>query len=233
MTVELHQFPPAWGLQPSPFCQKVDNYLRLAGLPFRTVSSLGFRAPKGKLPFIVDGGRRIPDSGRILAYLQATYGDPLDGALSVEQKALGHVLRRTCEESLYFALVYSRWIDDAGWRVVRPAFFGQMPLGVRSLVPALARRGIARSLRGQGYGRHARDEVYALGIADLDALATLLGDRPYAVCDHPTSFDAVIHAFLMAIVRPPVETPLKAHALANRRLMDYLDRMDDVLAAAA
>jgi glutathione S-transferase len=231
--IELHEFSPAWGINPSPFCLKVETYLRLAGLPFRPVSSVPFRAPKRKLPVIVDQGRRIADSGHIIAYLQATYGDPLDRGFSSEQQALGHLMRRTCEESLYFVLLYARWMDEPGWNVIRKALFGGLPPVARDLVPRLVRRGVARSLNGQGYGRHSRDEIYALGITDLDALAIHLAARPFAVAERPTSFDACIYAFLVSLMRPPIELPLKSHALAKPALCQYVERMEAVLAEAA
>src|SRR5262249_35269940 len=68
--IQLHGFAPLWGLSDlSPFVTKVEVYLRLAKLPFEMVpfspaSFLG--APKGKLPYITDGGEKIPDSSFII-----------------------------------------------------------------------------------------------------------------------------------------------------------------------
>lgn len=229
--IELYEFAPAWGINPSPFCLKVEIYLRLAGLPFRSVPALPMKAPKRKLPFIVDGGRRIPDSGQIVDYLRTTYGNPLDRGISKEQRALGHLMRRTCEESLYFVLLHARWIDPKGWAITRKALFGALPAVARSVVPALVRRFVSRTLYAQGYGRHSPDDIYALGMADLDALATRLASRPFAVADRPTSFDATLFAFLLSVTRPPIDTPLKSQALADRTLLAYAARMESTLFA--
>ena len=77
--IKLYQFKPAWGLpNPSPFCMKVETYLRMAGLPYEAINgALPFKAPKKKLPYIEDGTQLIADSGFILEYLKATHGDPL------------------------------------------------------------------------------------------------------------------------------------------------------------
>jgi hypothetical protein len=58
--IKLHQFAPAFGLpNASPFCMKVETYLRMAGLPYERVNSGDvLRAPKGKLPVIDDDGTR-------------------------------------------------------------------------------------------------------------------------------------------------------------------------------
>ncbi|WP_297792549.1 glutathione S-transferase family protein [uncultured Marinobacter sp.] len=227
--IELHQFAPGWGLNASPFCLKVEVYCRLAELPYQTRSTLPFKGPRGKLPFIVDQSHRVPDSGNILTYLKKTYGDPLDGQLSEAQLATGHMLRRTCEESLYFAIVFSRWVDDRYWPKTREAFFGMVPPVARHLVAGAARKGIRKSLVGQGYGRYPLAEVYAAGTADLSAIAWQLGQHKYAAGNEVTSLDATVYAFLFNIVRAPLETPLKHAASERESILAYLERMEDVL----
>lgn len=232
--IVLHQFPRAWGINPSPFCLKVETYLRLAGLPYRAVTSPSFRAPKGKLPYIVgdgvDVGRVVADSGFIVEHLRGVHGDPLDRDLTAGQRALGHLIRRTCEESLYFALVHARWIDDGGWRIMEETFFKRLPLPLRAVLPRIVRRKVAQSLRGQGYGRHTPDEIYMLGMDDLDALNALLDDRPFAVADRPGSVDATLYAFLVSLIRTPFTDPLALHARSCPAFTAYLERVDAALA---
>ena len=37
--IKLYQFKPAWGLpNPSPFCMKVETYLRMAGLSYEVIN---------------------------------------------------------------------------------------------------------------------------------------------------------------------------------------------------
>jgi len=229
--IELHLFPPAWGLQPSPFCLKVETYLRLAGIAYRPVPALPFRAPKGKLPVIVDGDRKIADSSLIIAHLESSLGQPLDRGLTADQQALAHLIRRTCEESLYFVLLYARWVEPSGWAMTRPAFFGALPPGVRDLVAAMARRGVRAGLRGQGYGWHSGPEVYALGIADIDAVAAQLAPGRFVLGERPTTIDATVYAFLFSIVAPPLDNPLKRHALGLPAVADYLRTMTAALPA--
>jgi hypothetical protein len=49
----------------------------------------------------------------------------------------------------------------------------------------------------------------------------------------PTSFDATLYAFLISILRPPVEAPLKHSALEHAELAEYIARVDRRLAATA
>ena len=125
--IELHQFRRAWGINPSPFCLKAEIFCRLSGIPYKAVPTVPFKSPRGKLPFILDDGKMIPDSSHIIGHLKAKMAIDIDAGLDAGQLAKGHLLRRTCEESLYFVLVYSRWIDDAGWAVAGPQFFRGLP----------------------------------------------------------------------------------------------------------
>lgn len=230
--IVLHQFPRAFGLlNPSPFCMKVAVYMRMAGLSYETRDADPRKAPKGKLPWIQDGEKVVADSGAILAYLGATYGDPLDGGLDAPTKAWGHAIRRLFEESLYWTMLYGRFIDADGWAVTGPAFFGSMPWPLRTLVPKLARKHMARELWFQGTGRHSREQVYANGTKDLVALSGMLGDRAHLLGDVATSVDAVGYAFLANILVPPVETPLKEAAERLDNLVAYHRRMAEAWGA--
>jgi hypothetical protein len=57
--IKLYQFKPALDLpNASPFCMKLEIYLRMANLPYEIVLNADSRkAPKGKLPYIEDGSK--------------------------------------------------------------------------------------------------------------------------------------------------------------------------------
>lgn len=229
--IELHQFARVRGANPSPFCAKVETYCLLAEVPVKPRSVMPFKAPRGKLPFIVDNGQTIPDSDRIIEHLKKTYGDPLDGELTEGQRARGHLLKQTLEQSLYFVAIHARWVDDKNWPSIRDMFFGGMPPVLRQIVPVLARRGVVKSLHGQGYGRNPESEIYQTGAADLEAVAWQLQQQPFAVADQPTSIDATAYAFLDAIVNSPVKTALQESAVKHPSISAYLERMKNHLAA--
>ncbi len=223
--IKLHVFPSPWPFNPSPFCLKVETYCQLAGIEFDKVISLPLRAPRGKLPFLTDGPEKIPDSALIISYLSRQFGDQLDQGLDATRRAKGHLIRRCCEESLYFVLLYSRWIDPGGWKIIKPALFGAAPPLIRDVVAAMARRNVKRALHGQGYGRFSPQEVYAHGAADLEALALSMSPNGFAVGERPTSYDATLYAFLTNILDAPVETALKAAAQGYPEFSGYLARM--------
>lgn len=81
--IKLFQFPRMFGVPNlSPFCCKLETWLRIARIPYEVVNTSDPRkAPKGKLPFIEDAGHRIGDTSLIVDHLVRTRG--------VESKILG------------------------------------------------------------------------------------------------------------------------------------------------
>jgi glutathione S-transferase len=229
--ITLHQFEPALGLpNASPFCMKLETWLRMAQLPYEvptmTLRALG-KAPKGKMPYIEDEGKTVCDSTFIIDYLKSRYGDRLDGWLSAQQHAVALAFQRLLEENLYWAVVQTRWFEPQGWALTRIAFFGNLPVPLRWFVPALARRGIRQEMHGHGMGRHSAQEIYAIGQRDITALADFLGDKRYFLGEAPCSLDATAYAFLANLLWVPIESPLKQHARQYPQLEAYCRRMRD------
>jgi len=225
--INLYQFPPVWGLpNGSPFCMKVETYLRMAGLPYQYARGADIRkAPKGKFPVIEDDGKLVPDSEFIVDYLKATYGDPLDGRLTPAERAVALAVRRLMEEHLYWCEIYSRWGIAEHWAITKAAFFAGLPAPLRWFVPNLVRKSQLKALYRQGIGRHSRDEIYALGKADITALADFLAGKPFFMGEQPTSLDATAYAFLANILQQPIADPLQAHARSLANLGRYCERM--------
>lgn len=225
--LQLHQFPRTWDIpNPSPACLTVETYLRMCGLPFEVVATRNAgKGPKAKLPLLVDDGVVVPDAGQIIEHLRRKYGDRLDGRLTAEQRARAHVIRRTFEENLYWVGLYMRWVDEGGWGAIQRPYFGHLPALGRAVVPPLVRLGMRVTLSLQGTGRHRRDEVYAAGCDDLQAVAQLLGGDDYLGGDEPASVDAVVHGFMANLLWVPIESPLKDHARSLPNLVAHAERI--------
>lgn len=226
--ITLYSFGPAFGLpDPSPFCLKVDLYLRAARLEYRTVS--GFqnlrKAPKGKLPFIEDEGTVVPDSAFIISYLKAEYGDPLDGELSAEQKAVAHAFIKMMDENLYWCIVHARWISADCWPAVKQEFFGRLPWPLRAIVPVMARRGVAKTLHGHGLGRHSDEEILEISRRDLTALSDYLGGKEYFFGKGPTTLDIAAYAFLSGMIIPAFKSRLNDLARSFPNLVQFVGRI--------
>ena len=223
----VHQIPGAWGL-PSvgPFSLKLEAYLRIVGLAYETVfDATPFKGPKGKLPWIEHEGKKIPDSGFIVEYLEKRFPPGLDDGLSPAERAIALSMRRLIEENLYWTLVYDRWVVEDNWRTFRNVVLAGVPAPIRPLVAPIARRGVRRQLVGHGIGVHSKDEIHAIGRRDMGALADFLADKPFFMGEHPTELDAVAYGLLANIVNVPIASPVQGEAQGRKNLVDFVARV--------
>ena len=154
MPVRLHKFGEAWGIaDPSPFCLKLESFLRETKIAYEVVPfERSFaKAPKGKLPFIeAEDGAIVGDSTLIIARLSQQRGIDMDAPLDDRQRCISLAFRRMLDEHLYWAGVYSRWLDESGWSVIRQSFFAGVWGPIRPFAVAVACRRVARALHAQG-----------------------------------------------------------------------------------
>ncbi len=224
--ITLHTMPGTNELESmSPFCMKVEVYLKLQKLPYKTWSGDPRKAPKGKLPMIEADGTKICDSSAIIAHLEANAEKALDADLDAAARARSHVLQRMLEEGLYFVVLWSRWGDDRGWSALRPRIEAVVPAAVRWFLPGMIRKKVVAQSVAQGTGRHSPDEIYAMGKADLEALSGVLGDQPYFLGDTMHTIDIVAYAFLAQIVLWTKASPLTDAARALPNLEAFVKRM--------
>lgn len=226
--LELVQFPRALGvMNASPFCMKVEVFLKLAGLPYQVDDkTLPMRLPKGKLPGLRDGGTVVCDSQAIVEYLQQRYRDQLPAALRNPEQGTDRALRLMLEEHLYFAMLWHRWIADTGFTQAIPALFTGLPAPLRAVLPHVVRRKMRRDLLGQGMGRHSPQEIADHACGDLTALQSALGEKAFFGGANPSSLDAVAYAFLANIVFVAVDNPVRRHLQAQAGLLAYCARME-------
>jgi glutathione S-transferase len=225
--IKLFQPPASLGAaNPSPFCIKLEVLLKMSELPFEIkIEGDPRKGPTGKIPFIKDNNKALGDSGLIQQYLEREYNIDFNAGLTDRQKADGLAYTRLAEEHLYWALVYSRWLEDENWEKLKPLFFGNLPFPLKLIVPNIARKGLRKALHGHGIGRHDRDELYALAADDLAAIAVFLDGNDFAFGDQPKAVDAAIYGQLSSIIDAPFDTPLKRAALSHDILSAYCTRM--------
>jgi glutathione S-transferase len=205
---------------------KVEVYLKLANLPYKAVTgSDPRRAPKGKMPYIEqDDGPTVADSHAIIDHLEKKSKQPLDEGMTDADNARAHVIRRTLEEGLYFVVLWTRWVEDEGWNVVK-SFFDVIPGAVRWIVAPMIRKKISGSIIAQGTGRHSREEIYEIGKRDIDALSILLGDGPYFTGERMRTIDIAAYAFLANILKFEVATPLTERLKTKSNLVAFVERV--------
>jgi glutathione S-transferase len=232
--IALHKFIPAWGLPDiSPFCVKVETYLRMTGVEYKAVVSDSRRAPKGKCPYIEYEGQVISDSSMIIGYLESRSRSPMDADLTTQERAISTALKAMLEEQFYFVGLWTRWVDPSGWKIYRPII---MDLGIELGVPKLfiplfepiIRAKMKRTAYLQGTGRHSPDEIHRIGINVVSALSDWLEAKAFMLGDKPHLIDATAYAFITGWLWGPFEGVIKDHVSQQTNLVRYCDRMKEL-----
>lgn len=228
--LKLYQFPAPWDVcSASPFCAKLEAFLRWQKIPYESIIRHDMRgAPKGKLPFIENENGLLGDSSLIIDYLTNKHHLNPDAGLSPEQKAVARSIKYMCEESLYWALLYMRWIDADGWAVLQKDFFGQLPFPMRPFLEWKIKSRIEKQLYMQGMGRHSREEVISIACGDLKALSEVLGGKYYFFGNDMTTIDLVVFAFNINLLAKPFSNPVKECLQGLPNLVTHVQRVREV-----
>ena len=233
MTVVLHKYLPAWDMADlSPFCVKVETYLRMVGVAFEGRTSDVRKAPKGKLPWVEDGAARVCDSRDIIDHFEAKLPNALDRNLTEAERALCVAHRALLEEEAYFYALVLRWKTGGGWSIYRPIMHSYLTkIGIPSplcgMVAAVVRRQVVGSARGQGAGRHSVEEIEGRLLNAMQATVTQLGEGPYFLGAEPHVIDASVYAFLSAALDAPFPSQAKDMLAGLDQVTTYRARMQE------
>ena len=225
----LYSYPKLFGVADNnPFGLKVFAFLKLAGVAFRHEHIFDAKAaPRGQLPYIDDDGRHVGDSDTIIAYLIGRYRLPIDSALTETQRNTDLMIRRTLDD-LYWVMSYSRWKDPQFWPLFRDAMLGTHASLTAEGMEA-ARQFNFQRYHYQGIGRYEPEDVYKRGIADLSAIASLIGERGLMFGPQPTSIDAGVYGFVANIYFYDIDTPLKQFVASHRNLVRHCNAIHEAV----
>jgi glutathione S-transferase len=225
----LYSYPELFGVADNnPFGLKVFAFLKLTGVAFRHQHIFdATAAPRGQLPYIVDDGEHVGDSDTIIAHVIAKYHLPIDNALTQAQRNTDLMVRRTLDD-LYWVMSYSRWKDPQFWPLFRDAMLGAHASLTADGMEAARKYNFER-YRYQGIGRYEPEDVYKRGIADLSAVASLIGEGGFLFGPQPTSIDAGIYGFVANIYFYDIDTPLKRFVASHRNLVRHCNAIHDAV----
>jgi glutathione S-transferase len=216
----LYSYPSLFGVADNNgYGLKVYAFLSLADVPFRHEHVFdASKAPRGQLPYIVDGNDTVGDSEAILSFVTQRYRLTIDAGLNPVQRTANILINRLLDD-LYWVMSYSRWQDERFWPAFRAALLREHP--------SLTEEGLAKAKAFnhqryyyQGIGRFDPDAAMARGIADLEALAVLLpSPGGYVHGEKPTGIDAAIYGFIANIYFSDIDTPLKQFVAAHENIV--------------
>lgn len=205
--VYMYQFArTATGPVPSPFCIKVETWLRITETKFENVDHrLKFKSKKGQLPFVELNGSEIADSAIIIRDLSKYFGKDMDASLTAEQRTLSHALCIMLDH--HTGWVYRWWIYNHPADYIKSFKINTQHL-LNSKVPSfflnfimkMKLKGKKKSALAHGLGLHSPEEIFEFGKADLITLQELIGDKDFFFGDEPTLLDIVAFAHLLPIL---------------------------------
>ncbi|XP_052861435.1 failed axon connections isoform X1 [Anopheles cruzii] len=193
----------------SPFCLKVETWLRLAGLKYENIDhKLKLRSKKGQLPFVEVNGEEIADSTIIMKELAQRYEKDLDAALTQEQRNIAHAMISMLENHLIWVVLSWRSKNTEqmlkGYKInLQHALGSRLPNALLNFFFKFqfSRKCFqgAKKVKAQGLGVHKPEEIEEFGRKDLKVLSELLADKPFFFGDEPTTLDCVAFSVLAQI----------------------------------
>ena len=224
--ITLYGTGPAFGLpHASPFAIKVEMLLKIAALPYRLASADIRKAPRGKIPWIEGAGEVVADSRLIKLHLETRHGADFSGGHGPRELGCGLAVERMLENHLYWFAVENRWLEPENFARGPVNFFKAAPGVLRPLIIRSVLKKTRRDAATQGQNRLSAEEKLVLVGQALQAMADILGDRPYLLGDRVSGADATAFAFLATLESPHFDTPYGAAMRGHPGLMAYIGRI--------
>lgn len=217
----------------SPFCLKVETYLRMAELKYENVDhKLKYKSKAGLLPFVELNGKEINDSELIIKELSEKFGKNLDDGLSAEQKITSHAFVSMLDN-------HTSWVQR-WWRYnnarkfleiaqidVKQAVNSVLPKPLIQFLFILGFRNHAKQAVGHGLGRHTAEQILNFGREDLKSLSQFLGDKKFFFGNEPHLLDCVAFAHISQFYYVPFEKFDEWLKTETPNLVAHLERMKE------
>jgi glutathione S-transferase len=223
--ITLIQFPKSPNCASySPFCLKMETYLKVAKLPYEnklTVSMTGSK--KKKMPMILDQGELVEDSTLIIEHLKQMHGVDLDKHLTPEQKGISKAFQWLCEKSLVDIVVHFRWVDQNNWPKFREVIFRGAPWLVKVTVANAMAKSIKKTLHKHGMGRFTDVEKLRIMDDNLSAISNYIGDKKFFFGNQVSTIDVTLYSFLVQVEPRGVVSQFEGAIDKYPNLKEYLD----------
>jgi len=221
----------------SPFCLKLESWLKLHGIKYQNVDhKCKHRSKKGMLPFIELNGEEIADSNMIIETLSKKFEKEMPAELSQDQKNVQHAMVAMVENHLHWTIVYwkSKDVDNIlkGYKLnIQTAIGSKAPASLLNFYfkYTFCRKGLKR-VRSNGMGVHTAEEIENFGKKDLQTLSEMLGDKEFFFGSEPAMLDLVVFSQVGQLVMVDTEhaCPLRDYLEADcKNLVGLVNRMKD------
>ncbi|GMT14508.1 hypothetical protein PFISCL1PPCAC_5805, partial [Pristionchus fissidentatus] len=188
--VYLYQFPRSpFVPNLSPFCLKVETYLRIKNIKYEVIEGFLERSEKGKLPFIELNGRQIPDSGIIISKLEKHF--ECEDKLIDEEKAVARAIDRMLDGSTLHAIQLDRLVKNSHLFASRAVSGLPLPGFITDRIGERMAKVMGQRMRGV-LGKLSDDEIREVLKKDLKAIDSIIGSKRFMFGDVPTATDCSV-----------------------------------------
>jgi glutathione S-transferase len=196
--------------------------MRLTDREYETKAAYIPKSPNKRVPYVSGVGEGLKaDTHEIIETLEAEKS--LDEGLSEEKRALGQEIESLVQEGLYFACVYSRFVEPEGWVHQKPAVKAVVPWLLAPILVPVIRKGQIKACAANGFEDPGAG--YARAEEGAERASSVLGDKPFLLGDEPRVADCAVWANTMHNAYTPSDNPARAAVRSHANLMSYIQRV--------
>lgn len=183
----------------SPFCIKIEAYMRLNNIKFERRNTMAGRGTNGKLPCIELNGEQVADSQIILLHLSKHFNiKDYDG--NAEKTAYGRAIGRMADNHTFHVLM--NYKKGAGGCMLKAMGGGHLPpIAIQILTPLVScffKNKVSKSI-ANSIGSFKEEQFKELLHIDFTALQTILGNKKFLLGDAPTPADCTVFSQIAAV----------------------------------
>jgi glutathione S-transferase len=215
----------------SPFCFKVETWLRMNAIPYENVDhKMKFKSKKGQLPFVELNGKEIADSDIIIRELSQYFDKDLDFGLTDEQKNVSHAFESMLNNHTSWVVRWWRYNNpqeflDSAQLDIKRTLNSRLPNALLNIIFKIGFKRNVQQAIGHGLGRHSPEEIYDFGKSDLKAINEYLADKEYFFGKEPHLLDCVAFAHLTQFLYIPFAGMKEWMETETPKLVAFVDRI--------
>ncbi|KAM3722163.1 Uncharacterized protein ACO02O_09879 [Dirofilaria immitis] len=188
--VYLYQLPRAKCVPTiSPFCLKLETWLRMADIQYENICSWRIRSLEGTVPFLEYNGREYSDSALAIRDMTRIFSkESMENHLNDEQKATARAFEAIAESSLAVTNAYFRFVEhfDELFQQLPDSTFGILAVFWKFLLKIMMISLMRKKRPVLAITKHNRDEIINIANDDLKAISSFLGNKHYFTGFKPT-----------------------------------------------
>ncbi|MBV7330718.1 glutathione S-transferase family protein [Chloroflexi bacterium TSY] len=226
MKIVLYQFPATYGMDVSvsPYCAKLELYLRLTDRDYSTEKGNVFKSPNKAVPYVQwEDGTIQAESDEIIARFEKM-GPSLDEGIIESERQLGEQLQTMAESKIYFSCLHHRFADSETWVHQRETVRALVPTLLSPILTHVIRRGQITKCQENGFNSEAD---YAKGINAVQELSEKLGDSDYFLGSEARTYDCAIWGNLANCAATVTSNPVRDAIRSDERLVKYIKRLSE------